>query len=127
MRTYETIFIVHPDTVGDQYAAVVEKFRKVLGDQGANILKVEEWGARKLAYPVKKQGRGSYVLMAYEAEAPVIAEFERRMRIDEAVIKFQTVYLEKGLVAAAPAKEEAAVRPEAEGAAAETAEETEEA
>lgn len=109
MRTYETILIVHPDVVGDQYAAVVDKFKGVLTDQGAEILKVDEWGTRKLAYQVKKQGRGTYVLVAYQAGPEVVAEFERRMRIDEAIIKFQTVYLEKGLeVPAAPAASDAA-------------------
>ncbi|HKK01831.1 MAG TPA: 30S ribosomal protein S6 [Desulfuromonadales bacterium] len=97
MRTYETIFIVHPEVAGDACAAVIEKFKGVLTEQGAEILKLDEWGVRKLAYPVKKQSRGSYVYLAYLAEAPVIAEFERRMRIDDAVIKFQTVMLEKGL------------------------------
>ena len=106
MRTYETIFIVHPDLSGEAYTAAVEKFKGVLTDQGAEILKVDEWGTRKLAYPVKKQTRGSYVLVAYEAGSTVIAEFERRMRIDDAIIKFQTVYLEKGLQAeSAPAAE----------------------
>lgn len=102
MRTYETIYIVHPDLVGDQYAAVVDKFRTVLTEQGANLLKVDEWGTRKLAYPVKKQGRGTYVYVAYEAGPTVISEFERRMRIDETIIKFQTVLLENGLEVAAP-------------------------
>lgn len=104
MRTYETIFIVRPELVGDEYAAVVEKFRGILADQGANMLKVDEWGTKKMAYPVKKQQRGTYVLMAYEAGAKVIAEFERRLRLDESVIKFQTVHLEKGLPAPAPVK-----------------------
>lgn len=99
MRTYETIFIVRPDLVGDEYAAVLEKFKGVLTSQDAVILKVDEWGTRKLAYQVKKQSRGTYVLVAYEAEPKVIAEFERRMRIDEAIIKFLTVHLEKGLPA----------------------------
>ncbi len=108
MRTYETIFIVHPDLSGEAYTAAVEKFKGVLTDQGAEILKVDEWGTRKLAYPVKKQTRGSYVLVAYDAGSTVIAEFERRMRIDDAIIKFQTVYLEKGLQAEpAPAAEAA--------------------
>jgi small subunit ribosomal protein S6 len=105
MRTYETIFIVHPDAVGDAYAAIVDKFKGILAEQGSNILKVEEWGTRKLAYTVKKQGRGSYVLFAYEAGPKVIAEFERRLRIDENIIKFQTVLLENGLEEAAPVKE----------------------
>lgn len=121
MRTYETIFIVHPDVVGDEYAAVVEKFKGVLTDQGAEILKVDEWGTRKLAYPVKKQGRGTYVLVAYNAGAEVIAEFERRMRIDDAIIKFQTVHLEKGLELA-PVAEVAETA--AEEGAKETSEET---
>jgi len=109
MRTYETIFIVHPDLAGDAYTAAVEKFKGILADQGAEIVKVDEWGARKLAYPIKKQTRGSYVLVAYEAGPKVIAEFERRMRIDDAIIKFQTVHLEKGLeIEPAPAEEEAA-------------------
>lgn len=119
MRTYETIFIVHPDAAGDAYNAVVEKFRNILEEQKANILKVEEWGARKLAYPVKKQTRGSYVLTAYEAGPEVIAEFERRLRIDESIIKFQTVHLEKGLEKAAspaPAAAEAAAPAETEAA-----------
>lgn len=107
MRTYETIFIIHPEKVGDEYAAVVDKFRNVLTDQGAEILKVDEWGVRKLAYPVKKNARGSYVLVAYEAAPNIISEFERRLRIDDAVIKFQTVFLEGGLAATAPAAAEA--------------------
>jgi len=123
MRTYETIFIIHPDAVGDAYTAVVDKFKGILTEQGCNVLKVEEWGTRKLAYPVKKQGRGSYVLVAYEGGPKVIAEFERRMRIDESVIKFQTVLLENGLEEAPVAKEAAA---EATAAEAEEVEETEE-
>jgi small subunit ribosomal protein S6 len=124
MRTYETIFIVHPDVVGDQYAAAVDKFKGILTDQDAEILKVDEWGTRKLAYQVKKQGRGTYVLVAYQAGPEVVAEFERRMRIDESIIKFQTVYLEKGLeVAPAAAESEAASDEDAE-AEASTEEET---
>ncbi len=96
MRAYETIYIVHPEVVGDGYNAVIDKFKGILTDQQANILKVDEWGTRKLAYTVKKQGRGTYVLMAYEANPTVIAELERRMRIDENIIKFQTILLENG-------------------------------
>jgi small subunit ribosomal protein S6 len=107
MRTYETIFIVHPDIVGDSYNALMEKFKTILTDQKAEILKVDEWGSRKLAYPIKKLTRGTFVLVAYNAESTVIAEFERRMRIDENIIKFQTVHLEKGLESV-PAPREAA-------------------
>ena len=99
MRTYESIFIVHPDVVGDDQTAIIDKFKTILTDQGAEILKLENWGVRTLAYPVKKQTKGCYVLVIFDAEATVIAEYERRMRIDEKVIKFQTVVLEGGYVA----------------------------
>ncbi|WP_432821722.1 30S ribosomal protein S6 [Trichloromonas sp.] len=107
MRTYETIYIVHPEVVGDGYTAVVDKFKGILADQQASVLKVDEWGTRKLAYTVKKQGRGTYVLMAYEAGSTVVAELERRMRIDENIIKFQTVLLEGGYQEPASASEDA--------------------
>jgi len=106
MRTYETIFIVHPEVVGDEQAAVIDKYKSILSDQGAEVLKIDNWGVRTLAYPVKKQSKGCYVLVIFDAEPTVIAEFERRMRIDEMVIKFQTVLLENGYQA--PAAEVAA-------------------
>ena len=99
MRTYESIFIVHPDVVGDDQTAIIDKYKTILTDQGAEVLKVDNWGVRTLAYPVKKQTRGCYVLVIFDAEANVIAEYESRMRIDEKIIKFQTVVLEGGYVA----------------------------
>ena len=99
MRTYESVFIVHPDVVGDDQAAIIDKFKTILTDQGADVLKVDNWGVRTLAYPVKKLTKGCYVLVIFDAESTVIAEYERRMRIDEKVIKFQTVTLEGGYVA----------------------------
>lgn len=122
-RTYETIFIVRPDLAGDAFTAVVDKFKGVLTEQGATIVKADEWGVRKLAYTVKKQNRGNYVLFVYEAGPKVIAEFERRLRIDESIIKFQTVHLEKGFVAAAPVVE-AVSAPTVEETAAESDEES---
>jgi len=131
MRTYESIFIVHPEVVGDDQTAIIDKYKTILSDQGAEVLKVENWGVRTLAYQVKKQSKGCYVLMIFDAEPTVIAEFERRMRIDEMVIKFQTVVLENGYqapVVAEPAAEadtdveateEPAVETEAPAAAAE--------
>ncbi|HKL25929.1 MAG TPA: 30S ribosomal protein S6 [Desulfuromonadales bacterium] len=120
MRTYENIFIVHPDVAGDELTAVIDKYRQILTDQGGTVLKVDNWGTRTLAYLVKKQSQGTYVQVIFEAPPSAIAELERRMRIDEAVIKFQTVMLEGGFEA--PAEEAVA-----EEAAAETAEESTEA
>ena len=124
MRTYETIFIVHPEVVGDDQTAIIDKYKAILSDQGAEVLKVENWGVRNLAYQVKKQSKGCYVLVIFDAEPSVIAEFERRMRIDEMVIKFQTVVLENGYQAPAAAEPEAETADEAnEEEAADAAEE----
>lgn len=106
-RTYESIFIVRPDLAGDAYTAVLDKFKGVLTDQGASILKIDEWGVRKLAYTVKKQNRGSYVLVIFEADPKVILEYERRLRLDESIIKFINLHLEKGFVLPVVAAESA--------------------
>ncbi len=96
MRTYETIYIVHPEVAGDDLTATIEKYKKILVDQGAEIIKVDNWGTKTLAYTVKKQSKGCYILVVFDAPPAAIAEFERRMRIDDKVIKFQTVVLEGG-------------------------------
>jgi len=96
MRTYELMFIVHPDNAGDAFTAVIDKYKGVLAQQGCELLKTEEWGERKLAYPIKKQGRGSYVLCYFRAQPGVIDEIERRLRIDDNVMRFIVVQREKG-------------------------------
>jgi len=114
MRTYESIFIIHPEVAGDDQAAVIDKFKTVLADRGAEVLKLENWGTRTLAYPVKKQTKGCYILVIFDAEPTAIAEYERRLRLDEKIIKFQTVILEGGYQA--PPVVEAAVEEAAEEA-----------
>jgi small subunit ribosomal protein S6 len=94
---------VHPESVGDAYAAVVDKFKGVLVDLNCEILKVEEWGERKLAYQIQKQSRGSYVLYYFKGGPEVVAEMERRMRIDDTVMRFLTVQREEGYATPATA------------------------
>lgn len=94
MRNYESIYIIHPDVVGDELTTMVEKFQKVLTDQAAEIHKLDNWGVRKLAYPIKKVERGCYVQTLFAAEPEVIAEFERRLRLDEKIFRFLTVRFE---------------------------------
>lgn len=121
MRCYEMLYIVHPEKAGEAFSEVVEKFKTVIEEQGASVLKIDEWGDRKLAYPIQKQARGSYVLMIFEAPAPAIKELERRMRIDESIMRYQTVLLEGGYEAPAEVPveevaEEAAPAPAEEAA-----------
>jgi small subunit ribosomal protein S6 len=111
MRNYESLYIIHPDVVGEELTAKMEKFQAVLTDQAAEIHKLDNWGVRKLAYPIKKVERGNYVQTLFCAEPEVIAEFERRLRLDEQILRFLTVRFEDdfpAVVEVAPAGEEAA-------------------
>jgi len=107
-KTYETLVILHPDLAGDELTAMVEKLEGILQQQNAEILKSDNWGSRKLAYMINKQPRGIYLLLVYIAAAEVIAEFERRLRIDDNVLKYQTVLLENGYQEPATPEEAAA-------------------
>ncbi|MFK5925473.1 MAG: 30S ribosomal protein S6, partial [Desulfuromusa sp.] len=111
MRNYESIYIIHPDVVGDELTAMVEKFQTVLTDQAAEIYKLDNWGVRKLAYPIKKVERGNYVQTLFTAAPEVIAEFERRLRLDEKILRFLTVRFEEDFPAVVeePAVEEVEV------------------
>jgi len=91
MRKYESLYIVHPEVVGEELTALVDRFQEVLTGQKAEILKLDNWGTRKLAYPIAKQGRGSYIQVIFQADPQVIAEYERRLRLDEKILRFLTV------------------------------------
>ncbi len=90
---YETILIVRPDIEDSAVKAMAEKFEVLLTDGGANILDREDWGSRKLAYPIAKHLRGHYIRMSFLAPATAIDEFERRMRLNESVVRFMTIRL----------------------------------
>ncbi len=106
MRNYESLYIVHPDVAGEELTALVEKFQAVLTEQGAEIHKLDNWGVRKLAYPIKKAERGCYVQTFFRAEPQIIAEFERRLRLDEKVLRFLTLKLDGEFPAVETAAEE---------------------
>jgi len=110
MRNYESLYIIHPDVVGDELTAMVEKFQKVLTDQAVEIYKLDNWGTRKLAYPIQKVERGCWVQTLFTAAPEVIAEFERRLRLDEKILRFLTVRYENefpAIVEVEPVAEEA--------------------
>ncbi len=90
---YETIVIVRPDIEESGVSSLAEKFEGVVTEQGGHILDRENWGSRKLAYPIAKHLRGHFVRMNYLASAASIAELERRMRIEDGIIRFMTVRL----------------------------------
>ncbi len=85
---YETVFILTPVLSDVQMKEAVEKFSKVLTDNGATIVNTEEWGMRKLAYPIQKKSTGFYTLVEFEGEPTLVRKLETAFRRDERVIRF---------------------------------------
>ena len=95
MNNYETVFILNPVLSEDQAKDTVEKFVKVLKKANAEILNNEQWGLKKLAYPINKKSTGFYNLIEFAAESPVIDTLETEYRRDESVMRFLTTALDK--------------------------------
>ena len=95
VRRYETVFIMTPVLSDEQAKETVQKFRKLLTDKGAQMKHEEDWGLKKLAYPIQKKTTGFYHLFEFEAEGTVVGELEVNYKRDERVIRFLTVSLDK--------------------------------
>ncbi|OAV66324.1 30S ribosomal protein S6 [Bacteroidales bacterium Barb6] len=95
MNNYETVFILTPVLSDAQMKEAVERFTSLLKAEGAEIVNVEHWGLRKLAYPIDKKTTGFYQLIEFEAEGDVIAKLEVHFRRDERVIRFLTFRQDK--------------------------------
>lgn len=98
MNNYETVFILNPVLSEDQAKDTVEKFVKVLKKGSAEILNTENWGLKRLAYPINKKSTGFYNLIEFAAEPGVIATLETEYRRDESVMRFLTTVLDKHAV-----------------------------
>ena len=95
MRKYETIFILDPDLEEEQIQSAIEKTKGIITQNSGEILKVEDWGKRKLAYQVKKKAKGHYLLIHFMGSPTLVSELERNFRVMDAVIKFQSVRLDE--------------------------------
>ena len=94
-RQYENTFIVRPDLSPSQVESLADKFSKILQKEGAEVGKIEYCGLRHLAYPIKKNSKGHYVLMNITAEPATVLEMERNMRLDEDLLRFLTILVEE--------------------------------
>jgi small subunit ribosomal protein S6 len=97
MRIYENLFIVKPDATEEEIDHLVEQMTKNLSNAGGKVDKVEKWGKRRLAYRVEKQREGYYVLMQFTSDSQTVREFERRLRVQDQVMKFLTVRIDETL------------------------------
>lgn len=98
MNNYETVFILNPVLSEDQMKDAVEKFVDVLKKTNADIVNVEQWGLRRLAFPVQHKSTGFYNLIEFSAPTESIATLETEFRRDESVMRFLTVSLDKHAV-----------------------------
>ncbi len=95
MNHYETVFILTPVLSDAQMKEAVEKFKKVLTDNDAAIVNEENWGLRKLAYPIQKKTTGFYTLIEFDGEPTIVNKLETAFRRDEKVLRFLTFHLDK--------------------------------
>lgn len=95
MNQYETVFIMTPVLSDQQMKETVEKFKGILTAEGAEIINEEEWGLRKMAYPIQKKSTGFYELIEFKATPEALAKLEIAFRRDERVIRHLTVKQEK--------------------------------
>lgn len=108
MALYESVFITRQDVSQAQVDGFTETFEKIITDQGGTVPKKESWGLRALAYKIKKNRKGYYVLMNIDGPSDAIREMERQMHLNEDVIRFLTTRvdtLEEGPSAIMKAKE----------------------
>lgn len=99
VNQYETVFIMTPVLSDDQMKEAVSKFHKLLTDKGAEIVFENNWGLRKLAYPIQKKSTGFYYLIEFKAEGEIIKDFEVAYKRDERILRFMTVKLDKHSIA----------------------------
>ena len=96
MACYESIFILRSSLADEEAEAVIEKIKNALTRLGAAIIKAENWGKKKLAYEIKHDRRGTYILLQFEsAQENVVRELERVYRLEDSVIKFLTVRVDE--------------------------------
>jgi small subunit ribosomal protein S6 len=116
MRRYETIVILHPSLSQEDRRPFLDTLTSLVPEPQGLLIKLDEWGQKRLSYEIKKQTRGFYVLLEYCGDGALVKELERNLRLDDRVLKFMTVCIdpdvnmEKVKAEIDSAKEEEALR-----------------
>jgi len=95
MNQYETVFILNPVLSDEQIRETVDKFAGYLESRGAKIINREDWGLRKLAYPIQKKKSGFYNFLEFTVAGEVIDNYKVELKRDERIMRFLTVKMEK--------------------------------
>lgn len=101
MRHYEVVFLVHPDQ-SDQVPAMIERYRGVVEAGGGAVHRLEDWGRRQLAYPIRKIIKAHYVLMNLECRTEDMEEIESMFRFNDAVLRHMTLSRDEAVTEASP-------------------------
>ncbi|MBL8192054.1 MAG: 30S ribosomal protein S6 [Acidobacteria bacterium] len=104
MRTYELMFISSPNTTDEDISKLTSQIENAVTDRGGKIVKVEPWGRRKLAYRIDKFDEGIYTLVHIEGNGNEIAEVERRLRVNDSIIRYMSIRTDEDLKRAAKMK-----------------------
>ena len=91
MRKYETLYVLRPNFEEEQYKNFVEKYNAIIQANGGEVIKVDLWGKRRLAYEIEKIREGYYVLVEFQGEAGLPAELERNFRINDEIMRYIVV------------------------------------
>ncbi len=95
MRRYETVVILDPDLSEDGRGAVTDRIKEIIPQQGGTLIDIDEWGAKRLAYEIRKKQRGFYLCLDHCGSGPSVDEMERFFRIDDRVLKFMTLLVDE--------------------------------
>ena len=93
MRKYETLLLFSPELTSETRQEIVDNLTGVISKGDGAIQEIDDWGMRELAYPVKKQIRGHYTRLVFDAPGALVGELERNIRITDGIFKFVTVNL----------------------------------
>ena len=95
LREYETIYILEPNIDPDEADRVATRLKDIIGGRSGKLLKIDNWGKRKLAYPIRKSSRGVFVFVKYLGFEDMVSEVERNLRLLDPVVRFQTVVMKR--------------------------------
>lgn len=97
MRDYESMVLLSPDLSPDEAKGVLEEIKGMIASAGGEVVRVEEWGLRDLAYPINKKTKAYYFLLYFRARATFPAEYERALELREDVLRYLTIRLEDSI------------------------------
>lgn len=94
MRRYESVVILDPDLSEEQIGTLTERYSQIIKTSGGELIKIEDWGSKRLAYLVKRKEKGRYILLDYVGQPALLSELERQFKIAEEVMKYLSVKLD---------------------------------